>query len=492
MTALRRSVILAVAAAVLVGVNVLIASAVSDVFDTAEVEQAPAQAVPEEVPAEAPAFAIANKIIGQGLPDSMKPQAPAEPGVVDVLALGCGPDTAQTAALGYQRTVKVAGKAVVAAVEVWPTGYGAAAIANYRDRSSQCLSDSVSVWSQDKEVANYPGVIAGIEAAGAGAKTMRWAVGDLTLSLTGRIPTTDTSAAQAWTRAAQRLLTPDCADLNPSVSDAKRSPWHDPDEYTGLLDKTPVSVNRPLVTVAVPKKRPNLDNLVVVERPAPPVGVPIWPASLPTSVTAPNRPERPIEPTTKRLVSFQIPDPVGPGCGWDFTTSPAIPFTQEESDADRSARVADAKQRLEAGVNQWGLKETKWRQDIVQYYRTAEKYRVYAGEVQTVATAWNKIRSAWAWYQTQQAQREAAIADKKAWVAARAEAEVEWTTNRCPPGFVPTPTPTATPVAPTPGVPAPTPTPVCLTEPPAILAESKPTVPAEPIPPADPRPASAR
>ncbi|MCH9814888.1 MAG: hypothetical protein K0U64_00370 [Actinomycetia bacterium] len=490
MTALRRSTLLAVAAAVLIGINVLIASAVSDVFDTAEVEQAPAQTVPEEVPVEAPAFSIANKIIGQGLPDAMKPKAPAEPGVVDVLALGCGPDTAQTAALGYQRTVKVSGKTVVAAVEVWPTGYGAAAVANYRDRSSQCLSDSVSVWSRDNQVAGYPGVIAGIEAAGSGAKTMRWAVGDLTLSLTGQIPTTNTSAAQAWTKSAQRLLAPDCADLNPTVSDAKRSPWHDPDAYTGLLDKTQVSVTKPVVTVAVPKKRPNLDDLEIVERPAPPVGVPIWPASLPNAVSAPNRPERPKDPKTKRMVSFQIPDPVGPGCGWDFTTSPAIPFTQEESDADRTAQTAQAKQRLEEAVNQWGLKETQWRQDMVQYYRTAEKYRVYAGEVQTVATAWDKIRSAWAWYQTQQAQREAAIADRKAWVAARAEAEVQWTTNRCPAGVVPTPTPTTVP--PTPGAPTPTPTPACLIQPPAILAETKPKIPPEPIPPADPRPASAR
>jgi hypothetical protein len=489
MAALSRTAILTVAAALLLGANLLIASAVGGVFDSAEVEQAPAKAAPEALPIEAPAYGIAAKIINQGLPDEMDPKAPAEPGVVDILALGCGADTAETASLGYQRTVQIGGKTAVAAVEVWPTGYGAAAVQQYLERSSQCLGDTVSVWSDKRRVADFPAVAAGVDAGGSGAQTLRWSVGDITLSLTGPISTKNTEAAQAWTQSAERLMTPECADLHPNVSDAKRSPWHSPNDYTGLLDKTPVKINRPVVTIAVPTKKPRLETHELVERPTPPAGVPIWPASLPPAVTSPNRPDRPREPDLSELVSYQIPDSVGPGCGWAFNTSPTIAFSQEESDQDRSKVVDAARARMAAAATDWAANETKWRTEMDSYYRKAAKYRVYASEVQEVARAWDKIRSSWAWYQTQQAQREAAIADRKSWVAARAEAELQWATNQCAPGELPTP---AIPAPVPPGAPTPKPTPTCLAQSPEILIETQPTVPPEPVPPADPRPASAR
>lgn len=477
------------AGALVVGANALVVSNYLDVVEPEEGTVAADAATPAETAvAESPGSAAAQRIIGRILTKESKPRAPAEPGITDVLQFDCGDEGARSAMVGYQRPVTMAGKPMVAGVELWPTGYGTAAISDYRERAEACAADTGQVWVDSLTVAGHPAVYVGISTGGSTINTLRWSVGDVTLSLTGGDVPRDAGAIRAWTRRIEKLLKPVCTDLKPSEGDARRSPWLYPDDYQGLIEKTKVKVERPAIENPLPAKRKNLLELQTVDRPEAPQGVPIWPEKLPPKQTLPQKPERPERPAAKKKVAYQVPDPVGPGCGWGFTGTPAPSRSQEDTDADRGRLVAEATDELNAALAAWAPLENQWRMDIVSYYEAASTYRVYAAEVSDVAQAWEKTREEWARYYELVAARNNAIAYRAEWKIKYKQAIATWEANKCPRGTVAPPTPT-----PVPGQPAqPAPTLNCLLSVPTILTTTEPGIPPVPTRPADPRPKSAR
>ncbi len=480
--------ILALGGAALVGANLAAATEYLHVVRAPAgpvVAQVAAQdAGPEATPSvDTPGNAAAKRLIGKPLAKQVRVRAAAQRGASDILNFNCGKDSADAAAVAYQRHVAIDREPLVAGVELWPTGYGAAAIDAILQRAAACAGRGGQVTAVKRKVAGYPAVLVTILAGADTIRTLRWAVGDITLSLTGRDIPLDDAAIKGWSRRATALLQPICADLKPSVKDARRSPWRDPERYRGLSDRATVKADLPAITEELPPKRRKLLGLAPVERPGPPTGVPYWPARLPVKQSLPEQPDRPERPPTKRSVRFQIPDPTGPGCGWSFTASPTPTFTQAESDEQRDERLAETAQKLDEDLARWAAAEAQWWGAMVDYYVEALAYREYAEEVAAVDRAWDSIRDDWSRYYLRVSQRQQAIAQREQWLAA----SQAWQTNRCPPktqgpkkarGSANNQQPPAASG--------------CLSAVPEILWKPLPQIPPQPAPPADPRPPRAR
>ncbi len=460
---------------VLVGINLVAATEYLQVLQVPEETVAAADATVDAIPTTTPppGNVAAKRLIGQPLAKQMTVRAAARRGTSDILAFACGRESATVATVAYQRPVAIGRKPLVAGVELWPTGFGAAAIDAIVKRAQACAARGEQVTVEKRKVAGYPAVVVTTVSGSDTIRTLRWSVGDITLSLTGVDVPVDDASIKRWSRRAATLLQPICADLTPSVKDARRSPWRDPEKYQGLYDQVTVGADLPEVPEELPPNQPRLRGLTQVQRPDPPDGVPYWPESLPAKVALPEQPVRPKEPDTKRRVTFQVPDPTGPGCGWAFTASPTPEFSQAESDAQRDERVAVTTQQLNDELSQWAAEESQWRSAIPGYYTAALAYRDYAKDVAAVSKAWDAIRADWSRYYALVAQRQQAIAQRAEWVAA----STAWQNSGCG---------TAT------GAPAPgkAQQPGCAV--PQILWKPLPQIPPEPSRPKDPRPPSAR
>lgn len=460
---------------VLVGINLVAATEYLQVLQVPEETVAAADATVAATPTTTPppGNVAAKRLIGQPLAKQMTVRAAARRGTSDILAFACGRESATVATVAYQRPVAIGRKPLVAGVELWPTGFGVAAIDAIVKRAQACAARGEQVTVEKRKVAGYPAVVVTTVSGSDTIRTLRWSVGDITLSLTGVDVPVDDASIKRWSRLAATLLQPICADLTPSVKDARRSPWRDPDKYQGLYDQVTVGADLPEVLEELPPNQPRLRGLTQVQRPDPPDGVPYWPESLPAKVALPEQPVRPKEPATKRRVTFQVPDPTGPGCGWAFTASPTPEFSQAESDGQRDERVALTTQQLNDELSQWAAEESQWRSAIPGYYTAALAYRDYAKDVAAVSKAWDAIRADWSRYYALVAQRQQAIAQRAEWVAA----STAWQNSGCG---------TAT------GAPAPgkAQQPGCAV--PQILWKPLPQIPPEPSRPKDPRPPSAR
>jgi hypothetical protein len=474
--------VLAAGGAALVGANLVATADYLAVVVVPDEQVAAQNAVPEAAPtADTPGGAAARRLIGKPLTRAMTVRAAARRGASDILKMDCGKESADAAAVAYQRHVAIDRKPLVAGVELWPSGYGAAAIDAIRQRAEQCAQRGGQVTVERRKVAGYPAVLVTVVAGTDTIRTLRWSVGDITLSLTGEDIPVDDAAIRGWSRRASTLLEPICADLTPAVKDARRSPWRDPERYRGLSDSTVVTADLPSIAEAIPPHRPRLRRLARVQRPDPPSGVPYWPAALPARQSFPEEPARPKRPATKRRVTFQIPDPTGPGCGWSFTASPKPDFTPAESEAQRNQRVAATTQELDEELTRWAEAESQWRGAMVGYYADALIYREYAGKVATVARAWDAIRADWGRYYQLVAQRQQAIAQRQQWQAAAKAWQATGCSSRTPAPKPASGSGSKKQAAPAPG---------CAV--PSILWKPMPQIPPEPSPPADPRPRSAR
>ena len=467
--------LIAAGGVVLVGVNLMAATEYVQVLHGPEETVAAADATVAALPAgeTPPGIAAAKRLIGTSLTKEIKTRAALGRGTGDILAFTCGRESAAAATVAYQRPVAIRRKPLIAGAELWPTGYGAAAIEAIVKRAEGCVARGEQITVERRKVAGFPAVLVSVASGADTIHTLRWSVGDITLSLTGEDIPLNEAALRRWTRRAAALLKPICTDLKPSVEDARRSPWHDPDKYRGLVDHVTVGADLPQIIEEMPPHRPELRGLEQVQRPDPPDGVPYWPESLPAKVAFPERPVRPKEPATKRRVVFPVPDPTGPGCGWAFTASPAPQFTQTESDAQREGRVAATTQRLNDELAQWAAQEAQWRGAMVGYDTAALAYRDYARDVRAVTKAWDAIRDDWSRYYALVSQRQQAIAEREQWLAA----STAWQNSGCG---------TKT------GAPAPGGAQQAGCAVPQILWKPLPQIPPAPAQPKDPRPPSER
>lgn len=467
--------LIAAGGVVLVGVNLVAAAEYLDVLHVPDETVAAADATVEAVPASEtpPGHAAAKRLLGNPLTKEIKARAAAGRGTGDILAFTCGKESAAVATVAYQRPVAIGRKPLIAGAELWPTGFGAAAIDAIAKRGEACAARGEQVTVDRRKVAGYPAVLVSVASGSDTIHTLRWSVGDITLSLTGTNIPLDDGAIKRWTRRAAAVLQPICADLEPSVNDAMRSPWRNPEKYRGLRDRVTVEADLPQITEELPADRAKLRGIKQVQRPDPPDGVPYWPESLPDKVAFPEQPVRPKEPATKRRVTFPVPDPTGPGCGWAFTASPTPQFSQAESETQREERMAATTQKLNEELAQWAAAESQWRSAFPEYYTQALAYRDYAKDVAVVSKAWDAIRADWNRYNALVAQRQAAIAERAQWLAA----STAWQNSGCGTKS---------------GAPAPGSSQQAGCAVPQILWKPLPQIPPEPARPKDPRPPGAR
>ena len=119
--------------------------------------------------------------------------------------------------------------------------------------------------------------------------------------------------------------------------------------------------------IQVPGPAASVTPAVVPAQPA----YPVWPP-LPEPVVVPEPPAD-IEPQrTEALAPQRIPDPDGPGCGWDF----AATMAPEYDEAEVRAVNAEALRRTRAELAADGA---RWQSDVVDYWVA---YAAYVDDVE--------------------------------------------------------------------------------------------------------------
>ncbi|QWC84546.1 hypothetical protein KLP28_13360 [Nocardioidaceae bacterium] len=441
-------------------------------------------------------------------------------GVSDIgLAFGCSPPDKPTAMVGRSRSwvastgplpTDVAGTVSVS-VRAYGAGGGGLALAQLSGAVSSCASTYET---------SAPEV--GVESFGFASSdlsTLVWRRGDVLVSMafqqSGGPGSLDavTPWANAYDKRLRALLATTCAAQRAPVNASVRSPHLEPGRYEGRRDFHVVRLDVPAgwetaeeMTTAptIPIPGPDLGLPEQPYRPYPPAA-PIFPASLPSEVVRPALPTAPEPAPEQAKAGEPVPDPVGPGCGWDFTGQAAPRFDAERAERIYLERRAEVQRSLRQQWRTWQEEQADYWEAYDAYESQAPAYLAYVEDASAVAAAWAEIQAERDAYASALAAREAAIEARKQFFIdqRRAQRRYDAAVVECrqqPPAPAPSPDQPGGNGngqgngggnnGPSRGNQQPTqPTgPTCPPERPSILDEDPPTIPPEPTPPADPRP----
>jgi hypothetical protein len=411
----------------------------------------------------------------------------------------CGRPATAEPALAASRIYSVGPKQYVVSMSAFSAGQGPVALAAWARTLATCGGGEYAVATPGTEA-----LVAWVRAGEGkpGAAALFWRRGDVVavVATPGSSPTGLAERAAEIDAGLLAALAGRCVTVGSALADAARSPWGQPDTFTGLT--VPVAV-----TVAPsPTPTPPVGVTPVPDTftpaPAPSVSFPVrpldpvWPEELPSPLASPLAPVAPPVPPAAITVPRRITDPLGPGCGWAFTGQVAPELDLAVEEALVAERVTQARAGLVAGQQQWQADLVAYWSELPAYLPEAEAFAAYASEVARVAAAWDTITAQRDAYAAALAAFDQASLARSEFFIAQAAAQQEYDAAvlacglapSAPPSPTPTPTPTVS-APPTPGVsPVPTSTPICPPAVPPILFETAPTLPPVPTPPPDPRP----
>ena len=411
----------------------------------------------------------------------------------------CNP-AGTTPALSISRHYDTNGTGIDITVTAYSAGIGAAAYRTLHDSVPNCASGHATM--------NPTGGI-GVESTTTtinGVTVIATRRGDTITYVTSTDNPTAVAAASQFDSNLASKLAGTCSNESSGVADATRNRWaaasYTPYTVPGTvtvpateLPAVPAGATYQPVTIPAP-----VTPVADVE-PMPTPTYPVWPL-MPKALVAPTAPVAPAAaaPTTSP-VRLLAADTTGPGCGWAFTGMKAPGFdSKAAAETNRKTETA-AKTVLTTKAKQWQAAVLAYWKSYATYTQQLPAYVAYTQQVTAVNSAWLVIAGEWDQYQKshdawqiQMNNRDQFITDQKA-AQTKYDAAIAECMNPTP-APTPTPDPSATPSpSPTAAPPAnPKTRAECVTEVPrpAILNQLIPTVPMEPMKPADPRPAGSQ
>lgn len=425
-------------------------------------------------------------------------------------------------AVSLSRSYRVSGTPIQVTVTAYTAGLGAEAMAERGANAYACAGSETPLQrgSLDVGETSTEAYLAQADRGAGLMQTVSLRTGDVITYITGSGSAAIQSIAVGYSEYLAPLVDPVCKGLVSTPEDASRSPWAT-SGYQPFTVPREVSIAHPGTPHAEgvkPVPIPTMDPVLEETIPAADPDYPFWPL-MPSPVERPQAPVRPaVEPVLTQSIDALVNDSHGPGCGWAFTGMPGPVFDSLAADRSNTKLQDAAQARLGSGAKSWTNSVlTYWKESAV-YEKNAAAYRGYAEKVSTVNAAWEAIDAQWDTYREamvgygyakaavdefaaeQDLAREdyasavdlcstkTAAAKAKAKAAAEVEVEVEkpgrddhHEDDQDDPDSAAEPEEKDE-----------APEPECKPERPEILEEPVPSLPVEPLKPADPRPEGQR
>lgn len=314
-------------------------------------------------------------------------------------------------------------------VHAYGAGQGAQALANSRSAISSCAGrqGTGGIYTTGSVVPDTDGFSATSSSGDDRQYVSFFIRSDVLVSVSSPSFGRTTDISEMYDDLIMDLLPPVCENLEVSNEDAKRNPYYDRESYAGWQRGRPVTIytdsdpdfvpgvlsaheetsgeslprgNFPEGTVFITNPsegvRLSYNSPPSFTRPLDPV-----PVEMPDPVEEPDSPPNiPERPSIDRTVPERVEDPIGPGCGWDFTSLNPPPFdaTEEKERADQEEERVRAEMReLYAD---YLTNRRSFIFDYADYAKTVTKYQEYVEQVREVGNQWQYVNNVRADYRS--------------------------------------------------------------------------------------------
>lgn len=203
----------------------------------------------------------------------------------------------------------------------------------------------------------------------------------------------------------QSLLASGCVTLNIPENSATRSFYYNKDTYTGLLEtqtlNNQVNVDNVPVMTSVNMNAVSEPNAKEPEAPLP--------ADFPVISEKVNQPTLPkaVEDETgfSKDASYQIMDPIGPGCGWAWSSQEAPVFNETSLKNKENETLDNVQVDVNNQAQMYVDQKVAWAEQTADIAPAVDSWNKYVINVNSVHDKWNwlnseraKIKNSWMSY----------------------------------------------------------------------------------------------
>ena len=262
--------------------------------------------------------------------------------------------------------------------------YGAGQARRQYDQYVNSLSNCYTGMKADGQTTTYPG-------------GMLTTAGDVIVSYTG-------SNAGLMSRlpgvVRARLSGSGCVALDEQSGDATRSFYYDDRTYTGLIQRETVSIAPTYVDAASPQsladagghleavfKDPTIQSVSRPEAPMP-GGMK---TSLPSAPSQPTLTSAPTKPSSSKVISYQVVDAKGPGCGWSWSGQSTPTFDSKRLAANSRTLRENARNDLRTAVASYNQQTAAWSANTTLAMSFETSWDSYVSDVNAVYAAWKDL-----------------------------------------------------------------------------------------------------
>lgn len=197
-----------------------------------------------------------------------------------------------------------------------------------------------------------------------------------------------------------------CVAKDETAEDSKRSFYYDRDAYTGLIRKETVKVDDSILATSAPDALVSNDmniNAAFVD-PQTKAGVSNVPpegplpakmeSKLPTAPAIPSVQAMPKPPQNSTVVSYQVVDASGPGCGWQWSGQKSPKYDENTIASNKETTIKNARISLTNAIKDYNRQAISWSKSTAMTMSFQSKWDPYVKRTNDILTSWRNLDSA--------------------------------------------------------------------------------------------------
>lgn len=196
------------------------------------------------------------------------------------------------------------------------------------------------------------------------------------------------------------LSNSECASISSTSEDAKRSFFYNSSEYAGLREKQTLESTVDISALPSPSalEMSDIERMFVAVPEAPlPKDFPELPKATVQKPTLPNAPED--KDAFIADADYQVPDDIGPGCGWEWSAQKSPVYNLSELEEEREYTLRATQDNLNTNAKDYVKNKINWAVQVAGIAPSVDRWNAYANSV-------NKTHERWEWLN---AEREALL-----------------------------------------------------------------------------------
>lgn len=195
---------------------------------------------------------------------------------------------------------------------------------------------------------------------------------------------------------ASSLRSSQCRDISAVQGNNVRSPFYGEELYKGLIENQTMKTRIPVEDIPEPTSY-DLNSILMPDMQQPEAPIPSDYPKIPSKTV--DKPELPKRGEARKaeffdeVASYNIPDEIGPGCGWEWSGQKSLVYDKKSMKSTEEREKRQVQSDVDSAAKQYVHDQTEWATKIAALSPSIDSWNNYSTKVNKVHDRWNYLET---------------------------------------------------------------------------------------------------